>query len=209
MAESADEVAYDTRYASAVELDSIRRTLDQFMKKQEQSNDVLATALDKLAQSVDILGSKLGFGAPEEKGSYYKGKGQQVSNYPSTSRILKSQLIGQSSQLAQNHIYRPPHVRRAHFMHNFDDHNHWSTNGQVEGFDDNVEDEKYEDMHGEDNEWDVNPFWQEQQANKNQQPSLSTKLQPKHQTSNLSSTTTTSSSSSSYPTKCSWSEPIY
>ena len=57
-------------YATAVEVDGIRRTIDNFMKRQEASNDALKKSLDDVLSSL----SKLSINPVEDKGSSFKGK---------------------------------------------------------------------------------------------------------------------------------------
>ena len=73
-------------YATADEVDGIRRTLDSFMKKQEKHNDKMSSTLDKLLVTIDKL-------AVEDKGSSFKGKKPQETS----------------------HFYSHPHSTHAHF----------------------------------------------------------------------------------------------
>jgi hypothetical protein len=41
-----DETPYDRRYAAAAEVDGLRRTVDSFMKQQDQHNENMALNLD-------------------------------------------------------------------------------------------------------------------------------------------------------------------
>ena len=61
-------------YATADEVDGIRRTLDSFMKTQEQRNLSMENTLDKILGKLDKLSSREGTPIPEDKGSNMKGK---------------------------------------------------------------------------------------------------------------------------------------
>jgi hypothetical protein len=73
-------------YATAHEVDAIRRTLDKLMKKQYAFNSTMENSLGKLVASVDKLTTKVGVQAPEDMGSNVKGKhtaiGQQGTKPP-------------------------------------------------------------------------------------------------------------------------------
>lgn len=69
----------DLQYATADEVDGIRRTLDQFMKTQEENNQKFQAGIDQIlylmSNSVTPSPQKL----PEDKGSTFKDK-----NIPAT-----------------------------------------------------------------------------------------------------------------------------
>jgi flagellar hook-associated protein FlgK len=65
-----DGTEEEEQYATAVEVDGIRRTLDQFMKRQYASNEAMKKSLDDVLLSL----SKLSVSAVEDKGSSFKGK---------------------------------------------------------------------------------------------------------------------------------------
>jgi len=68
-----DGIEEEEQYATAVEVDGIRRTLDQFMKRQDASNEAMKKSLDDVLLSL----SKLSVSAVEDKGSSFKGKKPQ------------------------------------------------------------------------------------------------------------------------------------
>lgn len=107
-----DDEETETQYATAVEVYGIRRTLDQFMKRQEENNSMMKAKLDKLL--LHFCNSSLNRETPEGKGSNFKGKRIQQ---PHTSYAHKSHYIGQSSQFAQQQLYRPPPMTRAQYMY--------------------------------------------------------------------------------------------
>ena len=63
----------EEQYATAVEVDGIRRTLDAFMKKQDANNESMKKSLDDVLNSL----SKLTTFSVEDKGSNFKGKKPQ------------------------------------------------------------------------------------------------------------------------------------
>ena len=65
----------EEQYATAVEVDGIRRTLDAFMKKQDASNESMKKSLDDVLNSL----SKLTTFTVEDKGCNFKGKKPQKS----------------------------------------------------------------------------------------------------------------------------------
>jgi hypothetical protein len=66
-------------YATAVEVDGLRRTLDKFMKDQETQNNSINNSLEKLLKLAEISGAKLQDTTPEDKGSNTKGKNTSAS----------------------------------------------------------------------------------------------------------------------------------
>lgn len=79
----------EEQYATAVEVDGIRRTLDSFMKKQDASNDAMKKGLEDVLATI----TKLGISQAQDKSSSYKGK------KPQTTR----------------HFYSPPHSTQVQF----------------------------------------------------------------------------------------------
>jgi len=63
----------EEQYATSVEVDGIRRTLDAFMKKQDANNESMKKSLDDVLNSL----SKLTTFSVEDKGSNFKGKKPQ------------------------------------------------------------------------------------------------------------------------------------
>ena len=66
----------DEQYATSVEVDGIRRTLTDFMKTQEASNEAMKKGLDDVLTTL----AKLGGSSVEDKGSSFKGKNPQPPN---------------------------------------------------------------------------------------------------------------------------------
>lgn len=73
---------------------------------------MMKAKLDKLL--LHFCNSSLNRETPEGKGSNFKGKRIQQ---PHTSYAHKSHYIGQSSQFAQQQLYRPPPMTRAQYMY--------------------------------------------------------------------------------------------
>ncbi|CAN6347636.1 unnamed protein product [Urochloa humidicola] len=126
------------------------------MKTHDHRADVLATALDKLTKSVELLGTHFGYGHPEDRGSSFKGK--EPSVHPNNTRLFKHMPQGQPSNTGQHHIYTPPHLRRAQFMHHTDEQVNWSTQAQDDRYEEEEEEHYYMDNANAENEWDINPF---------------------------------------------------
>lgn len=74
MAKIGDERKEDEQYATAVEVDGIRRTLDIFMKQQEVQNEKLSASLDQLMASMSKVAAKVGISSLEDQASAVKGK---------------------------------------------------------------------------------------------------------------------------------------
>jgi hypothetical protein len=68
-----EETPYDRRYATATEVDGLRRTVDNFMKNQEQRNETMALNLDQIMSYMSIIGAQVGVQQIEDKGSNVKG----------------------------------------------------------------------------------------------------------------------------------------
>jgi len=66
----------DEQYATSVEVDGIRRTLTDFMKTQEASNEAMKKGLDDVLTTLAKLGGSL----VEDKGSSFKGKNPKPPN---------------------------------------------------------------------------------------------------------------------------------
>ena len=64
-------------FATADEADGIRRTLDKFMKKQDERHDALEGTLDKLLLSLNKLYAQSPSPPPEDIGSTTKGKNNE------------------------------------------------------------------------------------------------------------------------------------
>ena len=61
-------------YATAVEVNGIRRTLYAFMQKQEERNTSMESTLDKILGKIDKLSTRAGVPFAEDMGSNVKGK---------------------------------------------------------------------------------------------------------------------------------------
>ena len=96
-------------YATADEVDGIRRTLDSFMKTQEQCNLSMETTLDKILGKLDKLSSREGTPIPEDKGSNMKSKPVVLTN--------KSVHFGPHQHTHPTYFYVPPNSTRAQFVH--------------------------------------------------------------------------------------------
>ena len=66
----------DEQYATSVEVDGIRRTLTNFMKTQEASNEAMKKGLDDVLTTL----AKLNGPSVDDKGSSFKGKDPQHTN---------------------------------------------------------------------------------------------------------------------------------
>lgn len=122
-------------YATATEVDGIRRTLDKFMKKQDERHDALEGTLDKLLLSLNKLTAQTTVPPPEDMGSNTKGKTIPITNLfkagpsiPQNSQhINKSLNFGNYQQESQKHYYTPPHSTKAQIMSTGGPE--WSTGG--------------------------------------------------------------------------------
>lgn len=59
--------------------------------------------------------------------------------------------------MAQHHYYTPPPIRKAQFTQHEDDHQYWSTNGQVEGLEEEYEEQYEEEQDWQEHPWNINP----------------------------------------------------
>lgn len=134
----------DQPFATAVEVDGLRRTLDQFMKKQDQHNTLLAQSIEKLTATVNQLVAERGSLTPEDKGSAVKGNEVHTPDpqfLPKPSQpilnINKSVTGNRGMGEQPKQYYTPPPKLRAqmhknsanHGLHGSEHHN-WSTHGQ-------------------------------------------------------------------------------
>ena len=111
-------------YATAVEVDGIRRTLDLFMKEQKQQNDSITESLDEIRQ---LLTKPPVSVFPEDKGSTIKGKGVPKTHPPPPiGHTHRSIHMGSNSVMA--HIYDPHASTRVRHMHS--DPFEWSRRAQ-------------------------------------------------------------------------------
>jgi hypothetical protein len=116
------------QYATAVEVDGIRRTLDKFMKDQETQNSNMNSSLDKLLRLAEISGAKLQDTTAEDKGSNTKGKNTSTSyqvpqlRKPDSYMQKKVNFAATSSNLAQKQL---PHQYSSQYQP-------WSQDGNLD-----------------------------------------------------------------------------
>jgi hypothetical protein len=110
-------------YATAEEVDGIRRTLDSFMKKQDEHNDSMESTLERILGCIEKL-SRAGIPIAEDMGSNAKGKKNahidpQHSvpvNAKPVQHTNKSIHFGPPLHNNSRHFYTPPESTRAQFM---------------------------------------------------------------------------------------------
>jgi hypothetical protein len=124
-----DESGEEIQYTTAVEVDGTGRTLDSFMKQQDEKNDQLATSLDQIMTYMTKVGSRVGVAPIEDQGSNVKGKNIPIETPPLhkhdiPGRIYKLVHGGPSSYMANNQFYTPPPVGRVY--HNHQNPMNWS-----------------------------------------------------------------------------------
>jgi hypothetical protein len=121
--ENVSETPYDARYATAVEVDGLRRTFDSFMKKQDQHNDTMAVNLDKIMSYMTQVAAKVGVPNMEDKGSNVKAnelsEGFAPQKPPPRPRVEfqlnKSLHIPEGTDNSQHQHYHPPPVQVVHY----------------------------------------------------------------------------------------------
>jgi len=96
-------------YATAVEVNGIRRTLDSFMKTQEQCNTSMEQTLDKIVGKLDKLFYTDTPPEVEDKSSTVKSKPAVHTN--------RSLHFGPPQHPNYTHFYTPPHLTRAQYIH--------------------------------------------------------------------------------------------
>jgi hypothetical protein len=109
-------------YATADEVDGIRRTLDKFMKKQDERHDALEGTLDKLLLSLNKLTGQATIPPPEDRGSNVKGKHTAAP---------QSVKYGDPPPGDHRKFYAPPSSTKAHIL--YSDGPDWSTMGNASG----------------------------------------------------------------------------
>jgi len=111
-------------YATAVEVNGIRRTLDAFMLKQEERNTSMESTLDKILGKIDKLSTRAGVPFAEDMGSNVKGKPTAQTDprhsVPIHAKPVhhtnKSIHFGPTPQTNSRHFYTPPDSTRAQFI---------------------------------------------------------------------------------------------
>lgn len=117
MGDPKDKVAY----ATAVEVDAIRRTVDQLIKKHDQTTSELQANMDKILlfmQSTQIQQQQL----PEDKGSTMKGKDQSphtpvVQQHPHTSNPHPSLQVRPEAQPPPKQFVGQPYTEKPQFLY--------------------------------------------------------------------------------------------
>jgi hypothetical protein len=66
-------------YAAAEEVETLKTTLDTFMKEQATINNTISSSLEKLLKLAEDSGAKLPDSTPEDKSSSVKGKDTNLS----------------------------------------------------------------------------------------------------------------------------------
>jgi hypothetical protein len=126
-------------YATADEVDGIRRTLDKFMKKQDERHDALEGTLDKLLLSLNKLTGQATIPPPEDRGSNVKGKHTAAPHSvklgssipPVGTHVNKSVKYGDPPPGDHRKFYAPPSSTKAHIL--YSDGPDWSTMGNASG----------------------------------------------------------------------------
>lgn len=89
-----DEPEVPSQFASAAEVDGIRRTLDVFMKQQEATNQKLHAGFDKIMSMMNNPPVQVSPPLPEDKGSNYRGKNVQTPSVLQHNGPLFSKQLG-------------------------------------------------------------------------------------------------------------------
>jgi hypothetical protein len=106
-------------YATSEEVQTLRTTVETFMKEQDIQNKTISSSLEKLLKLAEDSGAKLQDSTPEDKGSGGKGKDTSQSykipqlrssdNYKGDSHVQKNvnfaptSSSGANKQLVQQH----------------------------------------------------------------------------------------------------------
>jgi hypothetical protein len=104
-----DDNPYDRRYAAAAEVDGLRRTVDSFMKQQEQHNETMALNLDQIMSYMPRIGAQVGVYPREDKGSTVKGNDTLTTFAQDQQGLTK-----ESNVHLHNSIHTPMDVTLAH-----------------------------------------------------------------------------------------------
>ena len=135
-----------SQFATATEVDGLRRTLDEFMKNQDDVNQSIKSSLDKILSQFTI-NPQMGVPAPEDKGSNIKGK-EQVAPPPQFQFPHPHNSNWPRHPQHQHHYKHPSqfvpihHDEHSYYgMHQQPSHVHWSAQGQFVASDDYGEEE--------------------------------------------------------------------
>jgi hypothetical protein len=118
-----DSIPEGTEFASATEVNGVRNTLVQFMKKQDQFNAAFQKCLDKILSKlgedpnlvhVEDVGSSTN--AKENADNQQMNKSQQQTNPPKFPDMYKSQRTPTPMTTSHPRYYTPPLVLRARMM---------------------------------------------------------------------------------------------
>jgi hypothetical protein len=116
------ETHYDRRYASADEVDGLRRSFDSFVQKQEHHNDTMALNLDQIMSYMTRVAAKVGVVQLEDKGSNYKAAGFSEDNAPKNTpnprvdlQTHKSVYVPEGNHSAHPQYYVPPNTHNVHY----------------------------------------------------------------------------------------------
>lgn len=129
MANKDDNTVEVEEYTTSTEVNGIRRTLDQFMKKQDQFNVKMASTMDQLMELMMRTSVSTDSPLHENKGSSAKGnliKPSDPQFVPKPSmpniQLRKSQFGAPSGIEHHKHDYTPPPKLRAIAQGNFNNH---------------------------------------------------------------------------------------
>jgi hypothetical protein len=125
-------------YATADEVGGISRTLDKFMKKQDELHDALEGTLDKLLLSLNKMTAQNPV-PHEDMGSNVKGKNTAAphsvkpgsSTPPISTHVNKSVKYGDPPPGDHRKFYTPPSSPKANII--FSEGPDWSTMGNASG----------------------------------------------------------------------------
>lgn len=150
-----------SQFATATEVDGIRRTLDEFMKTQDQVNQSIKDSLNKILQRFSTT-PQSGIPLPEDKGSSMKGKGQpaqpppipfhhaQSSNWHNHQPPAHPQF-----RHANPYLHMPPDEASYYAMYHHPSQHNWSTQGQYV-FGDEYGEEGFDyDQDWQDHPWNI------------------------------------------------------
>lgn len=104
-----DEAEGSSQFATADEVDGIRRTLDMFMKKQEVTNQKLQTGIGQILALINNPPVQHQTTLPEDKGSTIKGKNIQFHSVqqPLGPVYVKQFAKDPGNQLEANKMFMP------------------------------------------------------------------------------------------------------
>lgn len=105
-----------SQYATVTEVDGIRRTLDGFMKSQEETNQTMKGSLEQILLKLSN-NTMQGVPIPEDKGSNFKDKGHYSqpqhfqSQHPHTSTMHRHPINQHSQVMHAKHFQHQAPVR--------------------------------------------------------------------------------------------------